>query len=295
MSARFLKVYKILCILVFCLVALGGAVRAMNAGLSCPDWPLCFGDFIPDYHPQVYFEFIHRCLAGFVGLVTVTLSVLVIRSNQVKNNVKSLSVFVIVLLALQILMGGLTVLLNLREQVVATHLALGTAFFATLVWIYFCLRVDLKPVLQEREPRGAKLISNLAVMAVYMQIILGGFVASNYAALACTDFPLCHGQFIPTLRGIIGVHVIHRLGAYAVTLVLVSYVAYLLRGYRLHSIRRAAYGLLGGITLQLILGISNILLMRPPLITVLHLATGTAILGLTVYLNRQIHFASESI
>ena len=64
------KWYAALCTEIFILIALGGGVRAMDAGLACPDWPLCFGDYIPDYHPQDFLEFIHRALAGLVGIVS---------------------------------------------------------------------------------------------------------------------------------------------------------------------------------------------------------------------------------
>ena len=69
-DAKFIRVYGLLCAAIICLIALGAATRAMNAGLACPDWPLCFGDIIPDFHPQVYFEFIHRVLACLIALAT---------------------------------------------------------------------------------------------------------------------------------------------------------------------------------------------------------------------------------
>src|ERR1700760_1820611 len=74
MGVTFVRFYKWLCIATFELIVLGGAVRALNAGLACPDWPLCFGDYVPDFHPQVYLEFIHRVLAGSIGFATLALN-----------------------------------------------------------------------------------------------------------------------------------------------------------------------------------------------------------------------------
>src|SRR5579864_1934414 len=118
MSPTFTRLYKYFCVGIFCLIALGGAVRAMNAGLSCPDWPLCFGRFIPDYQPQVYFEFIHRVLAGTVSLFALYLDVRVILSRAIPRSLKLVAAGALLLLIGQIVLGGLTVLLNLQDKIV---------------------------------------------------------------------------------------------------------------------------------------------------------------------------------
>lgn len=281
--SRLLKYFKFLLVLTFILIPLGASVRAMNAGLACPDWPLCFGDFIPDYQPQVYFEFIHRVLAGIVGLYFFALSYFIFRS-PIRSPVKWVTGFAILLLLSQIVMGGLTVLLHLHEYIVAAHLTMGTGFFAVLVWLYYSIKHEAP----SNFPFAARAWSVFAILAVYGQIILGGLVASHYAALVCVDFPTCHGEWIPTLRGIIGLHVIHRLGAYALFLILVSYASYIFMKFSAAWLRRAAVWILVLIVLQIAIGIANVLLLRPPIITVLHLAVGTALFGLTVYMNRRL-------
>jgi cytochrome c oxidase assembly protein subunit 15 len=272
---------------VFGLIGLGGATRIMNAGLACPDWPLCFGDFIPDYHPQVYFEFIHRVVAGVVATVTVTLQIILWRSRA-PGRLKALGVFIVALLLTQVIFGGLTVLLQLHSKVVAAHLGLGTGFFALLLWMYLSLRDGPREVGIPKWMRG---LAGFLAILVYGQILLGGMVASHFASLVCTDFPTCHGQWFPTFRGIIGLHVIHRLGAYSVftfvllaTILVVNYSASVRQ-------RRIMMGVLALVCLQIAIGIANVIFLTPPVIAVAHLATATAILGLGV---AQFHLVSQS-
>src|SRR5437868_552546 len=103
-SARFLKVFKLLIVATIGLMALGAGVRAMGAGLSCPDWPLCFGKVIPDFHVGVYFEFIHRAYAGLVSLTFVTCLLLLLRNPRVPRSVKRLGLFAAFVLIMQIVM-----------------------------------------------------------------------------------------------------------------------------------------------------------------------------------------------
>ncbi len=289
-DARFLKAYKYLIWTTLALIALGGGVRAMDAGLACPDWPLCFGAIIPDYHPQVYAEFLHRALAGLVAIATVSLNWFLIRSPKVSKGLKALCWFSLVLLMAQVVMGGLTVLLQLQAKIVTTHLALGTGFLATLLWIYFSVRPQGST--QERQTfapsQGLKIMSLVALAAVYGQILLGGLVASNYAAHVCPSFPLCHGQWVPTLQGAIGLQVIHRLGAYTLTLIILALLVWVWRELRdkedplSREFKAWSRWLLVALLVQMGIGIANVLLFTPPLITVLHLTFGAVLLGLAL-------------
>ena len=282
MSSSVQKAYKFLVLEVLFLIAFGGAVRAMNAGLACPDWPLCFGDFIPDYHPQVYFEFIHRVLAGVVAIAVFVLNIKVIKHPQIKKSIKFLAWLSFAIIIAQVIMGGLTVLLLLHAKVVTLHLALGTGLFACLLWVYMGISDKQEVGAAHRPEAGMKWFSYVMLALVYAQLLLGGLVASHYAALVCTEFPLCHGQWFPTFSGVIGLQVIHRLGAYIVTVAALGFALAVARS-RVHAnARRWSVLLLGLILVQVGLGIANVLLKTPPLLTVLHLAVGTMILGATL-------------
>ncbi len=253
-----IKYYRWLCILTFELIVLGGAVRALKAGLACPDWPLCFGDFIPDFHPLVYLEFIHRAIAGVVAL-----GVFYLCGRLIKTEYRVLALVSLVLILFQVAMGGLTVLLELQAYVVTLHLGLATALFGCLIWIYFSLK--------QKSFGAIKPLPLLVLLAVYVQILLGGSVASHNAALVCPDFPLCHGEWIPTLQGSIGLQVLHRLSAYLVLILVLSLGWNLRRSTGELLLRSRQIMIL--VLIQVALGISNVLYLAPPVITVLHLAS----------------------
>jgi heme a synthase len=280
-----IKAYKILCYAIFFLVVLGGAVRAMNAGLACPDWPLCFGDVIPDFHPQVYFEFTHRVVAGVIGIASIYLNIKILRASEVSYVLKCLAGFAIVLLLMQVVVGGLTVLLQLHNKIVALHLTMGTGFFALSFWIYLTLKFKIH-FLGTEASRQALRPAVILFGAVYGQIILGGLVASNYAALACRDFPLCNGEFIPTLRGNVGIQVIHRLGAYSLAIIVASFAYYIMKRNRCREIRKWTMGAYIVLVAQICIGVANVKFLTPPLLTVLHLAVGTILLAVAIRILR---------
>lgn len=296
MTKLFITSYKILCFGILFLVALGASVRVMNAGLACPDWPLCFGKIIPDYHPQVYFEFLHRAFAGLISLVSFYLNVRLLRSFASSFKIKVIIYFIFVVLLAQIILGGLTVLMDLNAYVVVAHLTLGTSFLALSFWVYFLINKNnifsnfllknselekklknLKEASEEQKLQKkinfVKKTSLITLFVVGVQIILGGLVASHYAALVCTDFPLCQGQFIPTFSGIIGLQVIHRLGAYVTVLMILFFI---FKARQIIKSQFITYIVLF-IFLQFGLGVANVLLYTPPLLAVLHLTFGVSL------------------
>lgn len=266
-SEKFLKYYKYMIIEVVGLIVLGAFVRAMDAGLACPDWPLCFGDIIPDFQLQVYLEFLHRALAGIIAIACFILHIKLIRNKKIPDSIKNICIVSLTVLMAQIIMGGLTVTLQLDSYVVATHLMLAMFFLLTLLWIYYYI----SGVKKIKAQAFTKIFSLVSFFVILIQILIGGLVASHYAALVCTDFPLCHGKFIPTFSGIIGLQVIHRLWAYLVTIVLIAFSIHILRNKKtLSEISTQAKLLSVFIIVQVIIGISNIIFHTPPLLTITH-------------------------
>ena len=287
----FLVSFKILVFSIFALICLGASVRLMNAGLACPDWPLCFGDWIPDFHPQVYFEFSHRVVAGIIGLVTLALQGHLIFRIRAPRALKNVAFASLVILIIQIIFGGLTVTMKLLPGIVAGHLALGTAFFGTVLWTYLGVRDLRAPRAESLGPSWLKVWCGYVVILVYGQILLGGLVASNAASLACIDFPLCQGKWIPTLQGMLGLHVIHRLGAYFVFVNILVGGLLIERYATSHQLKVLSRWIFGLLCLQIALGISNIIFLMPPIIAVSHLGTATLILAFAL---RQLHLSLRS-
>lgn len=268
--------------LTFILISLGGAVRAMNAGLACPDWPLCFGKIVPDFHVQVYYEFIHRVLAGFVALLTFGLTIYLHVKKYPKKSLKT-AWFGILILVVQIIFGGLTVLKLLHFSVVTAHLMFGMAFLSSLLWMYFQL-FDESNSLQEPTPKSFHAVLLIVGAMLVLQIFIGGLVSTNYAGLTCEGFPLCNGELVPTLSGLVGLQVKHRLWGYITAIAIFSFTQMIWRNRKQKWMNPqiVRYGIWLSILVicQIGVGAANVLFKTPPIITVVHLAFAAVLLGL---------------
>lgn len=284
--------------LTFCLIVVGALVRAHDAGLSCPDWPLCHGQVVPSFDLKIAFEWGHRVFAGSISLGLVALSWLGLRSGAVKGPLRPRLAAAWVLLITQIVFGGLTVLLQLAPWTVSVHLILGNLFCLTLLWIGFDLREGFRA--RERAGRGGDaavdeptalsssvpMFAAVAATALLLQIVLGGWVSSHYAGLACTRFPTCDGQaIVPTLHGPVGMHVLHRLNGF-VLLGALAGLAWLTR--RAGRVGRLALIATGLVVVQIVVGVANVLLELPISLTGLHTGLAAAIILTTGLLVRDV-------
>jgi cytochrome c oxidase assembly protein subunit 15 len=272
----------------WCLVIVGALVRAHGAGLACPDWPLCFGELVPAFDLKVAFEWGHRVMAGALSLALVGLAAYVLTNRELRARYRTPLAFIFAILGVQIVLGGLTVLLGLAPWTVTAHLLTGNAFVISLLWLSRGLLEGARatPVARAAVPGAlAGLVSACAVLVV-LQFLLGGLVASHYAGLACTTFPLCNGDSLaPTLTGPVGLQVLHRLNAYAVTVAFALF-AWRARGNaRLGPLALAGFGL---VLAQVAVGVANVLLLLPIEITALHSALASAIALLTALAVREV-------
>ncbi|MEW6055190.1 MAG: COX15/CtaA family protein [Bdellovibrionota bacterium] len=265
--------------LVFALISLGGLVRNEGAGLACPDWPLCFGQVVPPMDYQVFLEWFHRLIAGTVSVFLLALSTVVFFIPQLRSKVWKFCAFALSLLAAQVVLGGMTVLGLLDPKWVSSHLAVGLAFFGTILWLTLRLGEGAE---QKTRPLVSTRLRNFGVFTttvLYAQILLGGLVSSNFAGLACAGFPTCNGEWLPPLEGLVGFQVVHRIGALVTTLLVLGFSFALWRAATSARTKFVSIALPLLVVTQVILGASSVLFGLPLLVSVAHLSTATALLG----------------
>jgi heme A synthase len=273
--------------LTWALIVLGALVRAHGAGLACPDWPLCFGELVPRFDLKVGFEYAHRVSAGAIGLAFAALAVLALRRPATRRATARLLALAAGLLALQILLGALTVWQLLAAWSVTAHLLTGTGFALLLLLVACALRELAAPPAARRpvSSAGARRIALVAVLLA-LQILLGGLVSSRYAGLACPEWPTCDdGRWFPTLTGGVGLQLLHRSNAYALLAALAA-AAWAVRG--VPGLRRLLGAALALGAVQIGVGAANVLLELPVEMTALHSGLATALALLCTLAVREV-------
>lgn len=285
-------------------VSLGAWVRLSDAGLGCPDWPGCYGHLVgvpdqaheiaaaqaafpgkPVEAPKAWKEMIHRYAAGALGLVIAALAVMAWRQRAHRGPWLELGLLAVV--SAQALLGMLTVTRLLKPLIVTSHLLGGMTTLALLVLLW-----------RRQRPAGPapavsaplRLLAGTALATVVVQIALGGWVSSNYAAAICADFPTCQGSWWPTMdvhhaftldrelgatasgallpaAALTAIHWAHRLFACVVLVVVGSFGIQLLGQRRLSGHGLVVLAALAG---QISLGIANVLLQLPLPLAVAH-------------------------
>ncbi len=260
------------------LLVFGASVRVNGAGLACPDWPLCFGEVIPTIDLGVFFEFGHRVYAGGVSLLFAALGAVTAwrwRKGTLSGWPLAVWAAGFVVLIVQIVLGGLTVLELLAEWTVTSHLLAGNTFCLSVLLLALTLRAeeDGWPALDAVTGLQRTTVVAVAVL-VPVQIALGGLVSSSYAGLVCPSWPTCAGNvWFPTFAGLVGLQVTHRLVAYILAAaVLVAFAS----AANHAQLRWPAGALLLAVIAQVGLGVANVFMRLPVEITLAH--TGVAAL-----------------
>ncbi len=261
-----------LAIATFFLMGLGSATRVMNAGLACPDWPLCYGSVLPaaEMNVQVFLEWFHRLVATFVGGVTLVLAGLAVWYRHILPPWLPRAMGgAIALVLTQGILGGLTVTELLRFEVVTAHLGTGLLFFSLLLGITAAL-MPFTPTGTAAPLVGA---GAAAATLIYGQSILGALVASRWALHQC----FANADLCTVMNS-------HLLGIVPATLGAVVLVAMAWRTAALQPVlRRLSYLLFGLLLLQLALGYATYRLhLQVAPLTVAHQSIGAALLGTTV-------------
>lgn len=316
---------------VLCLgvVVLGGYTRLSDSGLGCPDWPGCFGHIAPTGNAEHYasdldvrkawVEMIHRYFASTLGLLCVIIAVLSVRARHERGVNVWLAVFLVPLVVFQGLLGMWTVTLLLKPLIVTGHLVGGLTTFALLLWLWLSMRARRQPVdgysvlagntLVESGSR-ARLFAGLALVALAIQIFLGGWTSSNYAAVACPDLPQCQAQWVPEAdyqdafvlwRGLgisyaggvldhparVAIHFTHRVGAVVASLLLLLAAFFAARGLG-PGPRWAGLWVVAALGFQVSVAVFMVLRAFPLELAAAHNAGAALLVAATVYLNRKL-------
>jgi cytochrome c oxidase assembly protein subunit 15 len=285
-DARLAFGFQLLVALTFCLIVLGALVRANGAGLACPDWPLCFGNLIPKIDTRVGFEWSHRLLAGSVTAIFAFLSWSASRSSARSRYVTALLTIAAVLIATQIILGALTVWLKLAPWTVTAHLITGNLFASVTLLLALEFRAekgtrDILALGFNRRRLWITIVGGLLLI----QLGLGGLVSSRYAGMACPEWPTCNGGvWFPTWVGGVGLHLFHRLTAYALIVCLGAAALSCRRDGRLRGATALAFAL--GI-LQGAVGIASVRNGIPVELTGLHTALAAALVLTVVFALQQ--------
>ena len=267
----------------YLLIVLGGLVRITGSGLACPDWPLCHGRLIPPLQGPILIEYSHRLAAALVSALVVAtlLSAAGVRRWAPQAVPTALSVLGIV--AVQIILGALTVKLELTPALVVMHLGVAMFFLAVLlVQAVGALRgaADALPA----SPSLHRL-AQAAAAATYLMILIGGYVAASGAGLACPDVPLCRGAALLLPDPGARMHMLHR-GWSLVVLALVLWTSAAARpapagGRAVTAAARLAAAL---VLVQFTLGILNIVTRLTPLVRGAHLGIAALLFGTLIVL-----------
>ena len=256
------------------LMAVGSATRVMNAGLACPDWPLCYGQLIPSQQMnlQVFLEWFHRLDAALIGLSTLALVGLSLWFRRSLPNWLPWAAFgSLTLILFQGVLGGLTVTQLLRFDIVTAHLGTALIFFASLIAIALCLT--------PKSPNQSTIISGqltgigiVATSLVYAQCLLGGLVGSRWAVHQCLNVAL--SELCNVMNN-------HLIGVVPATLATLTLVFLSLRSPNLNSIFRKIALTTGGLLIiQILLGVATLRLhLQVEPLTVTHHLVGASLFG----------------
>jgi len=327
---KYRKLIWITLFLTFDLIMFGAFTRLTDSGLGCPDWPGCYGHanplqahahisaaaaLLPDGPVTVmkaWIEMTHRYLAMAVGVLIIALVVIAWRmwlksGRRDRKFAPALPSVLLAFVCLQGAFGAWTVTMKLQPIIVTTHLLLGLGLLALLTWFGIRQNAPLAPRIAAPALAGA---AAFGLLLLAFQIALGGWVSTNYAALACTDFPLCHGVLVPqmdfangfsawrelgkTVDGeylpfpaLTAIHWTHRNFAFLVF----AYLAWLgWRALGLAHLRRLACWLLAALALQLATGLATVFLSWPLAIAVIHNGGAALLVLLLVMLNYKTRY-----
>ena len=302
---------KFLCVLTLFLIALGALVKSTESGLSVPDWPTTYGKFMFAYPLNkmaggIKYEHTHRMLASIVGLLTLILTIWLLRIKNMSVWIKRLGILTFLTVVLQGILGGLTVRFFLPVWLSTFHGALAQTFFMMVILIAYGLSIERRQrwTIEEEsyDPLFLQLAFFLMVM-IYIQLIIGNIMRHDQAGLAVPDFPTMGWTLFPTFNQAwldrinawrfennlepvnmyqVFINLFHRFWALLILIDILwlNKIAYE-RCLNRPLILKTLYWLNMAVVLQITLGISTLLTHKEVYTTTLHVTMGAIVLGLT--------------
>ena len=315
-------------VMALCVVVLGAYVRLTDAGLGCPDWPGCYGTLtVPESEAAIekaqtiypdsivetgkaWREMLHRYLAGTLGLVVLALFILAwLKARQFPQQINVspwLATALLAIITFQAALGMWTVTMLLKPVIVSAHLLGGMTTLGLLTWIAHRNWGQYSSSIVQS--RGSRNLIRFALVILLMQIFLGGWTSTNYAALACTDFPTCHGAWMPdmdfkdafhmvrelgqsadggnlTLASLTAIQWTHRVGA-IITLIYLGFLA--LNSLKYAQLKNLSLALIAVLFAQISLGIANLVLHLPLVLAVGHNLGAALLVIILVIFNSKI-------
>ena len=272
----------------FLLVLLGGTTRVTNSGLSCPDWPTCFGRWVPTQNYHVLLEYFHRLFAGLVSWLIVGQALAAWIWFRKDRRLLVLATAAIGVLLVQIILGGLTVTQKLNAEIVSAHLGTAMILFATVTLLaceaWSRTHAIVRPAVTGAALRNARAFRAAAIagaVGIYMLLISGAYVASDNAGTSCgTGWPLCAGHALPaaTWTHWVSENYAHRLIVAVVTIAVATLVWGAWRWLRGNPVLQKTVGLAAALFFaQILLGAANVMSRLYTPIRVAHLGTGALI------------------
>jgi heme A synthase len=261
----------------FILLIWGNLVAGMHAGMACPDWPLCQGSVIPPLKLDIWMEFLHRVLAALSTVLLLFLARQRFRSYQ--GNRKAIPLAALALVALEIVIGGLVVLLELPVQPTTVHFIIALGVFLLVLYMAYCDGSTRQPVFAVNGYAG--LLFSIMLL-VFSQASLGAYLRHSSAGLACPDFPTCRGSLIPEIWDTPTIiHMSHRLLALGTlgSAALLYLASRLDQQLRVHQNELLTLVLM--IVLQIVVGAGTVLSGLSYPIASVHLALTLGIIGYT--------------
>jgi len=302
---------KFLCAITLFLIFLGALVKSTDSGLSVPDWPTTYGKFMFSYPLNkmaggIKYEHTHRMLASIVGLLTLILTVWLLRVKSMPVWVRRLGIIAFVAVVLQGVLGGLTVKFFLPVWLSTFHGVLAQTFFLIVILIAYTLSVERNRRWKVEEESYDPLFMRLTIILlamIYIQLIIGNLMRHAQAGLAIPDFPTMGWTFFPTFDGAwlnrinawrfennldpvnmsqVMIHLTHRVWAFFIFLDILwlNNIAYK-KCLDRPLILKTLYWLNFAVLLQITLGISTILSHKEVYTTTAHVTMGAIVLGLT--------------